>query len=273
MIKIGFVDYYIDEWHAQNACNRLPAISEELGIACEIVGAYAELDASPRGITTDEWCEKNGIGKFESVDALAEVCDAFMIFAPDNPETHLRLARAVLPYGKPTFIDKTFAASAAEAKEIIDIAKHCGTPMFSSSSLRFAKEVQAAKRQPQVTVHGGYAVMKDYLVHTHEILVTVIGTGACGVQAEINGDEYIFDIMYPDGRGAKMYMTPGYPPYIVNGVHIESDFFCHQLKAILLFFSGDAVPFDASETIEVARLIDASLAAIKSPGATVNILQ
>jgi hypothetical protein len=43
-------------------------------------------------------------------------------FAPSTPETHLELCQAVLPFGKATYVDKTFAPDLATAREIFALA-------------------------------------------------------------------------------------------------------------------------------------------------------
>jgi predicted dehydrogenase len=91
------------------------------------------------------------------------------------------------------FVDKPCAASLADAIEIFRLAKEQNVPLFSSSSLRFAKDTQA--------VHGGsigkvlYAETTSplelephhpelfwYGVHGVESLFTVMGTGCETVQ-------------------------------------------------------------------------------------------
>lgn len=53
-MKLGFIDYYLDEWHA----NRYPTLLRELsGGEIEVAYAYAETD-DPNGLTTDAWCQK-----------------------------------------------------------------------------------------------------------------------------------------------------------------------------------------------------------------------
>ena len=56
-MKLGFIDYYLDEWHA----NHYPTLLRELsGGEIEVAYAYAETDA-PNGLTTDAWCQKNNV--------------------------------------------------------------------------------------------------------------------------------------------------------------------------------------------------------------------
>ena len=119
MKKIGFIDYYISEWHANNYPKWISEASERLGEDFKVSYAWAELDVSPvDGVTTDEWCEKFGAEKCETLAELCEKSDVILLLAPSNPEKHLQYAKAVLPYGKTTYIDKTFAPDLATAEEI-----------------------------------------------------------------------------------------------------------------------------------------------------------
>ena len=131
MKKIGFVDYYISEWHANN----YPVWIKELDCGYEVTHAWAELDVSPvDGRTTTQWCDDFGIEACNSIDDLCNKCDVIVILAPSNPEKHLGYAKEVLKFGKPTYIDKTFAPNLAEAQEIFDMAKRYRTPFFSTSA-------------------------------------------------------------------------------------------------------------------------------------------
>ena len=97
MKRIGFVDYYISEWHANN----YPAWIDDAGSDYKVTHVWAELDTSPLdGVTTDEWCAKFGIKKCATIDELCTECDAIIILAPSNPEKHLPYAKAVFKYGK-----------------------------------------------------------------------------------------------------------------------------------------------------------------------------
>ena len=64
MKKIGFVDYYISEWHANNYPKWIAEACERLGVEYKVAYAWAELDVSPvDGLTTDDWCKKFGAEK------------------------------------------------------------------------------------------------------------------------------------------------------------------------------------------------------------------
>ena len=62
MKTIGFVDYYISEWHANNYPAWIKQANEKLGLDYEVAYAWAEEDVSPvDGITTEGWCKKFGV--------------------------------------------------------------------------------------------------------------------------------------------------------------------------------------------------------------------
>ena len=49
-MKIGFIDYYLDEWHANN----YPELIKELsGGDMEVAYAYGHIDSPIGGMTTD----------------------------------------------------------------------------------------------------------------------------------------------------------------------------------------------------------------------------
>ena len=272
MIKIGFVDYFLDEWHANNYPEKFATASANIGIPCEIVGAFATLDAPnfDGKRTTDEWCRDYGIKRYNTVEELAEVCDAFLVFSPDNPENHPELARLTLPFGKPTFIDKTFAVSEEDAVYMIKLAEEYGTPMYSSSALRYATELEAAKGKRDISVRGGFVDINNYIVHTAEMVVTALGIGISDVKCEILDGVYSFDVNYSDGKTARIEMASNYD-FSVNGEPVVSAFFEKQIENILRFFNGEEKTVDNRETLEIARFVVAAKAAIKNSGKAVKL--
>jgi hypothetical protein len=93
MLKIGFVDYYLSEWHANNYPAWIDAACARLGLQYKVAYAWAELDVSPRdGVTTDQWCRQFGAQKCETLDELCQKSDVILVLAPSEPQTHLRYA-------------------------------------------------------------------------------------------------------------------------------------------------------------------------------------
>ena len=137
MKKIGFVDYYISEWHANNYPAWIANACQKLGADYEVAYAWAELDVSPKyGETTAQWCEQKGVIQCNTLAELCEKSDVIVILAPTDPQTHLKYATEVLKYGKRTYIDKTFAPDLATAQQIFALGKKYNTPFFTSSARR-----------------------------------------------------------------------------------------------------------------------------------------
>lgn len=265
MKKIGFIDYYLDCWHAHCFTEKLALFNSEFGDCFEVSLAYAEIDA-PRGMTTDEWCERHNVARAMSIAEVCENCDFIAIFSPDNPEKHLEYAREVFTYGKPTFIDKTFSKGYDDAVEMFSLAEKYGVRFFSSSSLRYEEAFKHLKgRATAVTVLGGGGeghYFDDYLVHHLEIVMHVFGLGATSVSYEKNADQEIVKVEFTGGRVANIIFAPclDFEAIIAdeNGkserLPATSDFFRGQIFEVLSFFNGNPLSFDTAETLELAKI-------------------
>ena len=137
MKKIGFIDYYLDEWHANNYPRM---IAEASNGSMAVTGAFGLIDSPIGGRTTETWCREMNIPRFETIEALIAASDALIVLSPDNCEMHEQLCRLPLASGKPTYVDKTFAPDGETARRIFAMAEESGTPCCSTSALRFADE-------------------------------------------------------------------------------------------------------------------------------------
>ena len=133
MKTIGFFDYYLSEWHANN----YPAWIREINPEFTVAYAWAELDVSPvDGVTTDEWCAKFGARRCGTIEEVCEKADFLIVLSPDNPERHLDYAKRVFPCGKPCYMDKTFAPDAETAKKIFALAKIAFDGHFDGATIK-----------------------------------------------------------------------------------------------------------------------------------------
>ncbi len=171
-LKVAFLDHHLNNFHADKFLTLLrgPLAGEGL----EVVTAW---ESDPKG---EDWCAKNGIPRAQSAEAAVRSADAVMLLAPDNVEEHIKLAHSSLPSGKPTLIDKFLAPNVKEAKEIAALANRHKTPIFSSSSLRYAVELDAAVKEigaTQVTeaVARGMGKWEGYGIHTLSIALRLMG--------------------------------------------------------------------------------------------------
>ena len=263
MRKIGFIDYYLSEWHANNYPAWIKRAAERMGEDFDVKYAWAELDVSPLdNVTSEEWCKKNGIELCGSIEELCEKSDYIIILAPSNPEVHLAYASVALKYGKNTYIDKTFAPDFDTAKKIFDIAKSYNTPFFSTSALRFADELTPyASKAKEVSITGGGREVSEYIIHQIEILVRLVGVGADKLTVTKTEDGYDATVNYPDGRFGRLSFAPNYDFNVK--VRTDSDeasfccaspFFDNLIADILRFFLDGKSSFNAKETLEVMKI-------------------
>ena len=101
-MKIGFIDYYLDEWHANN----YPAwIDQASDGEMQVAYAFGMIDSPlPGGRTTAQWCQDMGIERVDSIERLIELSDALVVLSPDNCEMHEALCQLPLRSKKPTYV-------------------------------------------------------------------------------------------------------------------------------------------------------------------------
>lgn len=263
MKTIGFVDFYISEWHANKYPVWIQEASKKLGEEFVVKYAWAEQDVSPvDGKTTDEWCAEFGVQKCETLQELCEKADYIIVLVPSNPEKHLEYAKEVLKYKKNTYIDKTFAPDYATAKEIFSIAEQYGTKFFSTSALRFAEEIAGVENLRALIVSGGGSNLEEYIIHQIEMTVKTMGVGAELVKVEKQGKQCVCRIAYGDMRYATLNYSPTSPFTVAmekqDGACIytpvTSAFFPNLIEAILQFFKDGKAPFSKEETLEVMKI-------------------
>ncbi len=278
MKKIGFIDYFLNEWHANN----YPAwIEEATGGEMKVCYGYGMIP-QPNGLTNEEWCEKMGIEYCATEDELIEKSDYLIVLSPNNPEMHWELCQKALRSGKPTYVDKTFAPDKATAEAIFALAEEGKTPMWSSSALRFSNEIldlDTSKIDSIVSVGSG--VMQIYLIHQVEPIVKLMGTEVEKVMYTGTDVTPHIVLQYKDGRVATIAHMPEAPfaLYINNtdgttvSIPSTTEFFPNLMKALIAFFesNGEKVGAPKEQTIAVIAIIEAAMEAKKTPGVWVNV--
>ena len=270
MKKLGFIDLFIDEWHANN----YPAWIKTARRGTEFELAYAWEKAPQNGRPLEKWCADFGVTPLKSMEEVVEKSDAVFVLAPSNPEVHRELAEIPLKSGKPVFVDKPFAPSKVDAEAMFELAAKHNTPLMSSSALRFSTELDAYRNKPGTTymeTTGGGRSFWEYSIHQIEMIVSVLGTGAKRImQCGANDVEHMV-IQYEDDRRASVTYTPN-APFTTRLVHEGkmivnpqcSDFFPILLSEILDFFATGKSPIDTAQTIEIAALVAAGIKALEA---------
>ena len=284
MKKVGLIDLYLDNWHA----NHLPELlANETHGEYVVSYAWAALDPAVEAapdpdatLSTHDFCEKYGVELCASAAEVVEKSDVLLVLAPNNPETHEGFSKEALASGKRTYIDKTFAPDLATAKRIFAMAKAGNTPMFSSSALRFSRELYDVKREGIRTVQvRGSGRYKDYCIHQIEMIVSLMGAGARRVMALGTADAPQLVVEFEGGR----YATWGHfvdCPFSLNvrydsgeGVNIPqcSGFFPMYTHELVDFFENGTVKVPEEETLAVIGIREASFEALTKPGCWVDV--
>ena len=282
MKVIGYVDYFIDEWHSNNCIVWLDELCRKYGYDFKIKYAWAETDTYPGKLPTDEWCAQKGIQRCKTIEELCEKSDYIMVFAPANPEKHLEYAEKVFKYGKNTYIDKTFAPNKEEAEKIYELGEKYGTKFFSTSALRYAREFDEYEDGiNSIVIKGGGGSFEEYIIHQIEMLVKLMGVGAEKVKVFPSSKQAVCVVKYKDGRSGFLEYSPSISPFNVviedkNGNDTskslgESTYFLTMLASVLNFFESGKLPFEKEQTIEVISLRDALIKAIKKPDEWIKI--
>lgn len=280
MKKIGFVDYYLSEWHANHYPEWITAADKMLGTDYSVAYGWAELDTSPvDGRSTDEWCREYGVTRCNTVEELCEKSDAIIILAPSDPDKHLGYAQKVLPYGKPTYIDKTFAPDLAAAKEIFVMAEKYKTPFFSTSALRYASELNDFCDISKLFLTGGGGNFNEYIIHTVEMAVTLLNDRVEKVCVECLGRSRLCRAVTEGKTDIVIQYSPALPFSVMaessdgkcRFKEVRSDTFSFLISDILRFFETGKVPFDPMQTIEAMRFRDALLKAETNGGSWITV--
>lgn len=268
MKKIGFIDYYLSEWHANNYPAWIDKVCEKLGLDYKVCYAYGELEVSPvDSVTGAQWCEKFGIEKCESIEEVCEKSDVLLILCPSNPEKHLEYAKKVLPYGKRTYIDKTFTPSFKQAQEIFELGEKYGTQFFSTSALRYAKELSdfsVLGKNKVFFISGCGSSFEEYSVHQVEMLIKLTNSKCTKVEAtKQNGDKTMFCTVYfENGDIGNLVYAPTLP-FMVSGQDetkpgltrtIASGYFDGLIEDIVNFYETGNLSFEAWQTLECMKI-------------------
>ena len=272
--KIGFIDYYLDEWHANN----YPAwIEKASGGAYTVAYAYGEIDSPLGGKTTAQWCDAMHVERCESIDALIEKSDCIIVLSPDNPEQHWALCQKPLRSGKRVYVDKTFAPTAQIARDLFALAEENGTPMYSSSALRFSKELaELPEKDVRFVLLSGPGKPENYQIEPMVALlrarpVRVLYAGVEGAAS--------YTVEFADGKlGVANLLVEGpfqttvkFADGAVVPIAESTETFDRLIAGMVRFFETGEVQVDARETVAIAAILEAAHKAEAVPGEWVAV--
>ncbi|MBI1309928.1 gfo/Idh/MocA family oxidoreductase [bacterium] len=206
---------------------------------------------------------------------------------------HLERARPFLEAGLPTFVDKPFACSVADAETIAKLAAEHDALCFSSSGMRFSQDVLDFQSSPNWgDLHGviTYGPAKraeknpglfHYGIHCVELLFELLGPDCESVSAISNEGAEVVTGRWADGRlgtvrGARTGSTAyGFTAFCEHGVAsgpVSTRFaYRNLLRAIVRSIETGTSPVPLESSLAVVRFIAAALESERLGGVPVAI--
>ena len=274
-MKLAFIDYYLDEWHANNYPKW---IAEASNGEMEVALAYGMIDSPIGGRTNAQWCRDMGIPQAQTIEEAVAGADGIIVLSPDNCEMHEELSQLPLKSGKPTYIDKTFAPDYATARRIFDLAEANGTPCYSTSALRYAAEYQDVGEADSIASWGPNG-FETYAIHQLEPIMMLIKAAPKRVMALSGPDWYQMTIAFADGRAAVLTSYEKGGPFMMNltgkdgqkVISVQSDFFHGFIVQLVAFFRDPSKIVPHEDTLRIMAVRGAGVEALKKPGTWVEI--
>ena len=268
---VGFIDYYLDEWHANN----YPRIINELTEGeFQVKYAYGKIDSPIGGITNAQWAKEQGVELLDSIEEVISKSDVLVVLSPDNPEMHEELCDLPLKSGKLVYVDKTFAPDKETAIRIFENAEKHGTTCFSSSALRFVTELKDVDKDKIFKIHSeGPGTYDMYSIHQIEPIVMLMNCRAKRVMGLGDIEHPSLIIEFEDGRLAQMHHSNEIKFKIrtvdaennPTDYQINSKYFNLFMEALVEFFKTGKIPVEHSQTIDVIAIREAGQRALKMP--------
>jgi hypothetical protein len=294
-LKVGIIG--LDTSHAVAFTKILNDAKATEDVAnCRIVAAYpkgspdipSSVERVP-GYTKE--VEALGVEIVDSIDALIERVDCVLLETNDG-RPHLEQILPVLRAKKPCFIDKPVAGSLADAVAIYAAAEKEGTPIFTSSSLRYTEGAQKLRSGALGEVFGcdayspcsmekSHPDLFWYGIHGVESLFTVMGPGCERVTRVTSPDAEIVVGVWKDGRvgtfrGIKKGATGyGGTAFTTKGIQQIGPYGGYRplVVEIVKFFRTGKPPVSATESLEIYAFMEAADESKRQDGKEVKVAE
>ncbi|MBL9134284.1 MAG: Gfo/Idh/MocA family oxidoreductase [Verrucomicrobiales bacterium] len=235
---------------------------------------------------TRELTGKWGVRLASDIPALCREVDAVLLESVDG-RPHPSQARPVIEAGLPLYIDKPMAASLGDVVEMFRLAKSKGTPVFSASSLRFARKTQAVRNGSIGKVLSAETFSPCHLDPTHpdlfwygihgvESLFTVMGTGCESVRRDKTPEGKVrVTGWWKGGRTGTYYEAEGYGGK-AKGEKGEAevgnfDGYAPLVVEVVKFFQTRVAPVSPEETTEIFAFMEAADESKRRGGESVTL--
>lgn len=293
LIRIGIIG--LDTGHAPSFAK---SINKE--DAADVFHGFRVVAAYPKGSPDIEssvsrvpkyikQVKEYGVEIVDSIDELLTKVDVVLLETNDG-RPHLEQVIPVLKAGVPVFVDKPVAGSLVDALAIYKAASHYKTPLFSSSSLRYADgakeigkgsagEILGCDAYSPCSLEKTHPDLFWYGIHGVETLFTVMGPGCESVVRVHSPDCDVVVGQWKDGRigtfrgsrsGKRGY---GGTAFGTKGIVQIGTFSGYDplLVEIVKFFRTKKAPVTAQETLEIYAFMEAADESKRQQGKPVKI--
>jgi hypothetical protein len=288
-IRVGIIGLDTSHVTAFTKILNDPAAAPDVA-GCRVVAAYPQgspdiASSVSRVPGYTEALRSMGVEIVDSIPALIERVDAVLLETNDG-RPHLEQVRPVLKAGKPVFIDKPIAGSLKDAVTIFKEAEAAGVPVWSSSSLRYGEQNQAARNgafgKVQRCETSGPCSLEPthpdlfwYGIHAVESLFTVMGTGCKSVVRTSENGQIVVTGKWDGGRVGIFRESRRYGGRAVGdkgeGEVGGSSGYRPLLVEIVKFFRTRQPPVRAEETLEIYAFMEAADESKRRGGAEVTL--
>lgn len=228
---------------------------------------------------TEELKNNYDVRIVSSIEEVANNSDAILLESVDGA-VHYEQIKEIISRQKPIFVDKPFSVNTYEARKMVELAAYYGTPLMSSSALRYSESLNNILNNtdkgeiigadcfgPMEINQAGYFW---YGIHTVEMLFTILGQGASSVKTVKTANHDVLIAKWKDGRigtvrgnrkgnnqfGAVIHFEKG--SEYVNVDLDDKPYYASLLEQIMGFFADGNTRVPLEETIEIIRFIEAA---------------
>ena len=274
-VRIGLVG--VNTWHAEaftdvilgsGGAAHLPAMS-----TVEVVALWGGPNDAREALA-----EKTGARQFlgDPGELIEHIDLAFVLDDTGGGERHRELAEPFLRAGISTIVDKPMTLTISDAKALFALAAESGTPIMSSSALRFSDEL--TDHRAELDAIGpiraisvlGPGEWYYYGIHAVELLLTLVPSPVEWVQRHASAHQDVAVVGFADGRLATIdvlrdayytftataYGTKGWLPLEITKNY---EFYRALLEAGVEMARTGVSPISPEQTINVLRVLHAGM--------------
>lgn len=226
-------------------------------------------------------------------DALKMIDAAIVDFR--HGSRHWKYAKMCIEAGIPTFVDKPFASSVADAKKIIALAKRKHVPITTFSTIKLGTAMDEFKRQLEgigkvkAVVITGPGSTRDphdgiffYAVHQVELMLEAFGNKVAAVRGMDYGGMLQATVTYKNGMVVTLHeINTGWPRFMAtaygekgeaayDGAKGEDGFFVGAKTFAKMFRTGK-MPYPINQLADSVKVLAAIRKSMDNNGKEVKV--